>query len=61
MNNRYLFVNMSGTTGARAANLNTSFTFKWYKSYFCIVLNNLFNNFIYSNNFDKIASNIKLI
>lgn len=51
---------MSGTTGARAANLDTLFTFKWFTSYFGFVLNNLFNNFIYSNNFVKIASNIKL-
>lgn len=60
INNRYLFINMSGTTGARAANLDTLFTFKWYTSYFCFVLNNLFNNFIYSKNFVKIVSNIKL-
>lgn len=59
INNRYLFINMSGTAGTRAANLNTLSTFKWYKSYFCFVLNNLFNNFMYSNNFVKIASNIK--
>lgn len=60
INNRYLFINMSGTTGARAANLDTLFTFKWYTSYFCFVLNNLFNNFIYSKSFAKIASNTKL-
>lgn len=57
LNNRFLFINMSGTTGARAANLDTLFTFKWYTSYFCFVLNNLFNNFIYS----KILLKLRLI